>query len=62
MKRTLTLRRETLTELGTDDLTRIVGGGSLTYTILPSGCKCTGWNPSLNAPCPTLDCTSPVGP
>ncbi len=52
--RTLVLRKETLTELGTDALSAVVGAGSdscVTYTVAPTGCNCSGIWPSLNVPC-----------
>lgn len=53
--RTLVLRKETLTELASDELSSIVGGTSndcVTYTKIPTGCICTGIYPSLNVDCP----------
>ena len=53
-RRTLVLRKETLTELGTEALSAVVGAGSngcVTYTVAPTGCDCTGIWPSLNVPC-----------
>jgi hypothetical protein len=53
--RRLVLRKETLSELGTDELAVIVGGASatcVTYTKIPTGCICTGPYVSLNLDCP----------
>ena len=58
--RTLTLRRESLTELTTAELGSVVGGAQ-TYiciqdpsTLVPTN-QCTGYYPSLNAPCTGTD-------
>lgn len=56
--RTLVLHKETLTELGTEELAGVAGGTSdacVTYTVLVTGCWCSGMYPSLNVNCPTLD-------
>lgn len=53
--RKLVLRKETLSELDTDDLGRVVGGTSgacVTYSIVLTGCMCSGMYPSLNVDCP----------
>lgn len=55
MNRKLGLRKETLSELTPGELTEVVGGTSgtcVTYTVLPTGCWCTGIYPSLNVDCP----------
>ena len=56
--RKLVLRREALTELSSNDLGAVAaaavaaGSGScFTYTVIPTGCNCTGMYPSLNDPC-----------
>jgi hypothetical protein len=53
--RRLVLRKETLTALDTDDLRSVAGGSHqcIGYTVVPTGCMCTGPYPSLN-----LDCTA----
>jgi hypothetical protein len=59
MTRKLSLRKESLTELTTDDLTHVVGGqdsavvciGNLTESIGLS-CGCTGYYPSIFDRCP----------
>ena len=55
--RKLSLRKETLTELSTGELHLVAAGSNtcLTYTLLPTGCACTGRYPSLNEPCPTTN-------
>jgi hypothetical protein len=62
--RSLRLRKETLAELGTDDLAAVAGAGStscVTYTVVPTGCWCTGIYPSLNVPCHSVvDCIGTV--
>ena len=50
--RRLTLRMETLRELGGKEM-HAAAGGAATYTNIPTQCKCTGYYPSLNAPCTT---------
>lgn len=60
--RTLALRKETLAELAPADLAAVVGGGStscVTYSVLVTGCVCSGIWPSLNVPCHTVDCIAP---
>lgn len=55
MNRRLTLHRETLTELTQGELGEVVGGTSdhcVTYSLLLTGCMCSGMYPSLN-----IDCT-----
>lgn len=52
--RRLILRKETLTELSTDELRAVAGADPhtvVTYTYVPTGCMCTGMWPSLNIPC-----------
>lgn len=54
--RKLVLRKETLTELDTSDLASVAGGTSatcITYSVLVTGCWCSGMYPSLNIDCPT---------
>lgn len=54
--RSLVLRKETLSELTPAEMTAVVGGTSdtcVTFTILITGCMCTGMYPSLNIDCPT---------
>ena len=54
MDRKLSLRKETLTELSPGELADVVGGTSdacITYTVLITGCMCTGMYPSLNIDC-----------
>lgn len=51
----LTLRKETLRQLDCRELKEAAGGAI--QTLLPSQCTCTGYYPSLNAPCTTAgDC------
>lgn len=58
MKRRLTLKSEQLTELSTDELGSVVGAQALTNnqgicaSLMPTQC-CTGYYPSINAPCTT---------
>jgi hypothetical protein len=60
--RRLRLRKETLTELNADALSWVAGGsqGCVTYTIVVTGCWCSGAYPSLNVDCHSLDCTPPT--
>lgn len=54
--RKLSLRKESLTELATDELSSVVGANSdvcVTYTVVLTGCQCSGAYPSLNVNCPT---------
>ena len=63
MIRKLSLRQESLADLTTDELGSVAGASGLpcnivqsvrcqtTYTIVLTGCQCTGYYPSLNAPC-----------
>ena len=55
MTRTLTLRTERLTELSTAELAAVAGGQD---QGIPTQQYCTGYYPSLNAPCThtVLDC------
>ena len=69
MKR-LSLRSEALVDLSCDELHSVAGasgapceiGNTLkcptTFSVVPTGCMCTGYYPSLNAPCETL--TRPI--
>ena len=52
--RTLSLRKETLTELATSELESVAGGSHhcVTFTVVPTGCNCSGGYPSLNIDCP----------
>lgn len=58
MKRRLVLKSEHLAELSTNELTSVVGGQAVTNnqgicaSLFPTQC-CTGYYPSLNAPCTT---------
>jgi hypothetical protein len=52
MTRKLTLRRESLTELTATELGSVVGG-QVTLVCLPTH-QCTGYYPSINAPCTTV--------
>lgn len=57
MRRGLSLRKETLAELSPRELADVAGGNSdtcVTYTIVPTGCVCSGIWPSLNVDCPLL--------
>ena len=55
--RKLSLRQETLADLTTDELGSVAAASGLPcqlltqQTCLPSQCGCTGYYPSLNAPC-----------
>ena len=53
MARTLTLRTEHLTELSQNDLSAVVGG-AITLICVPTQRGCTGYYPTLNAPCDTV--------
>lgn len=59
MKRGLRLRKETLAELAPAELAElgdVVGGtsaGCVTFTLLLTGCMCSGMWPSLNVDCAT---------
>jgi hypothetical protein len=59
MRRTLSLRKETLTALDTDELAAVAGGSQacVTFTIVPTGCHCTGAYQSINIDCPTTRLT-----
>ena len=61
--RKLVLRKETLTALDTDELSAVVGASHqcVTYTVIVTGCVCTGMYPSLNIDCPTLYLDCPRG-
>jgi hypothetical protein len=56
MARKLTLRKDTLSELSTADLTQVAGAAqqsilcNLTESCLPT-CGCTGYYPSIFDPC-----------
>jgi len=45
----LALKRESLREMSPQALHEVAGGKI--QTLLPSQCTCTGYYPSLNAPC-----------
>lgn len=47
----LTLKRESLREMSPQTLREIAGGA--VQSIIPTRCGCTGYYPSLNAPCTT---------
>ena len=62
MNRKLSLRQEALADLSTDELGSVAGASGTpcqvgtvrcqtTFTVVPTGCMCTGYYPSLNAPC-----------
>ncbi|HEU0130424.1 MAG TPA: hypothetical protein VFQ85_05460 [Mycobacteriales bacterium] len=56
MARKLYLRKEHLAELTGAELTS-VAGGQVSLLCIPTQYNCTGYYPSLNAPCRTLnDC------
>jgi hypothetical protein len=61
LKRRLTLRSEHLAELSPSDLGSVVGGQVITKnqgicaSLVPTQC-CTGYYPSINAPCDTAAC------
>jgi hypothetical protein len=59
MRRTLALRKETLTALDTDELAAVAGGSRtcVTFTVVPTGCNCTGAYPTLNIDCPATRLT-----
>ena len=46
--RKLALRQESLADLTTDQLSGVAGASGI-----PTRCLCTGYYPSLNAPCTT---------
>ena len=50
MTRKLSLRKEALTELGTDELASVAGGQQSLYPT----CACTGYYPSIFDDCRTL--------
>ena len=66
--RKLTLRHEVLADLTSDELHSVGGASGLpcdtldtlrcptTGTLIFSKCNCTGYYPSLNAPCDTAAC------
>ena len=60
--RKLVLRKESLTELASDDLSGVVGASHecVTYTKIPTGCICTGIWPSLNVDCPVTRVTDAI--
>ena len=47
--RKLTLRKETLRALDPRELEQAAGGAI--QTVIPTRCTCTGFYPSLDAPC-----------
>ena len=51
--RKLMLRKETLTELASEDLSSVVGASDhcVTHSVVLTGCMCTGAYPSLNIDC-----------
>jgi hypothetical protein len=62
MSRTLVLRKESLTELATDELAAVAGASHhcVTYSVVPTGCICTGPYPSLNIDCKTVSITDAI--
>ena len=59
MKRTLTLRTEWLGELTTSELASVAGASGLPCDLtddLPPTRRCTGYYPSINAPCDSAAC------
>lgn len=60
--RNLVLRKETLSELATEELAGVVGGSHqcVTFTIIPTGCNCSGAYPSLNIDCPVTRVTDAI--
>ena len=60
--RKLALRKESLTELATDELSEVAGGSDacVTYTYVVTGCMCTGMYPSLNVDCPATKLTDAI--
>jgi hypothetical protein len=60
--RKLVLRKETLTELASEELAGVAGGSHqcVTYTVVPTGCNCTGIWPSLNVDCDTTVVTGAI--
>jgi hypothetical protein len=63
MSRKLVLRKDTLTALDTEELAAVAGGSRtcVTYTLVPTGCHCTGMYPSLNIDCGTTNATTVFG-
>jgi len=53
VRRGLRLHKETLTELSAGELAEVNGGSDtcITYTVIPTGCVCSGIYPSLNVDC-----------
>ena len=60
--RTLVLRKESLTELATDELSGVAGASNycVAYTVLVTGCMCTGMYPSINIDCPATRLTDAI--
>ena len=60
--RKLVLRKDTLTELATDELSEVVGGSDacVTFTVVITGCMCTGMYPSINVDCPATRLTDAI--
>ena len=48
----LELSSETLRDLSAEEMGEVVGGAQAQQSLLPT-CQCTGYYPSLNAPCTT---------
>jgi natural product precursor len=46
----LELSTETIRELTADEMREVAGGAAAQQSILPT-CQCTGYYPSINAPC-----------
>ncbi len=49
----LELSTETIRELTAAELGRVAGGGADQQSLIPT-CMCTGYYPSINAPCVTV--------
>ena len=49
----LELSTETLRELSADEMGRVAGGAADAQSLIPT-CVCTGYYPSINAPCLTV--------
>lgn len=60
--RSLVLRKETLTELATEELAGVAGGSHdcVTFSVVLTGCMCTGPYPSLNLDCPAGQITDAI--
>ncbi len=61
--RKLSLRHEALADLTSDELHSVAGASGKVCgdTLVPTRCGCTGYYPSLNAPCTeTIDISGSV--